>query len=123
MIDGLLALGIQKALERATHSSTSSEGGAIAAEIMSYLAILGYFVYSMSMMKRTGQTPGKKFLKIKVVDEKTGKVPTLTTVIIRETVGKFLSTLVFYIGYLWAWKDKNKQTWHDKIAHTIVVNE
>jgi uncharacterized RDD family membrane protein YckC len=32
-----------------------------------------------------------------------------------------VSGAVIFIGYLWAFWDKNKQTWHDKVANTYVV--
>ena len=36
-------------------------------------------------------------------------------------VGLFISTLVIFIGVIWAAFDPNKQGWHDKIAGTYVV--
>jgi uncharacterized RDD family membrane protein YckC len=32
-----------------------------------------------------------------------------------------LSQFFCYLGYLWMLWDKRKQTWHDKIAGTVVV--
>jgi uncharacterized RDD family membrane protein YckC len=36
-------------------------------------------------------------------------------------VGYVISTLVCYIGLIWAAFDSRKQGWHDKIASTVVV--
>jgi hypothetical protein len=36
-------------------------------------------------------------------------------------LGKLLSGLVFGLGFAWALWDKDGQTWHDKIAGTVVV--
>lgn len=41
--------------------------------------------------------------------------------ILRETIGKFLSGLVLGLGYFWAIWDKDSQAWHDKIAGTVVI--
>lgn len=68
-----------------------------------------------------GATPGKKFMKIKVVDAKTGTTPSIIGVILREVVGKFISAIVLFLGFIWIFFDKNKQGWHDKIANTLVV--
>lgn len=32
-----------------------------------------------------------------------------------------LSIIVFFLGFLWMLLDGDKQTWHDKIAGTVVV--
>lgn len=68
-----------------------------------------------------GQTPGKMFMGIKVVDEQ-GGVPGIGRAIMREVIGKFLSGLLFNLGFLWAAWDPQRQTWHDKIATTWVVS-
>jgi uncharacterized RDD family membrane protein YckC len=38
-----------------------------------------------------------------------------------RTFGRLLSGLVFLLGYFWALWDRDRQTWHDKIASTTVV--
>ena len=60
-------------------------------------------------------------LKIKVVKEDTGEVPGFAKAFLREMVGKFLSSLVFGLGYFSVLWDKDKQAWHDKIAGTVVI--
>jgi uncharacterized RDD family membrane protein YckC len=67
-----------------------------------------------------GQTPGKMLFHIRVVGPH-GEHPGLARAFMREVVGKFLSKLVCYLGYLWALADGRRQTWHDKIAGTYVV--
>lgn len=79
--------------------------------------ILGVF-----FIWRFGATPGKMLLKIRVVNTEYKPVSFLQ-VLLRETIGKFLSGLVWNLGYLWALWDKDKQTWHDKIAKTYVVTK
>lgn len=78
------------------------------------LVVPPFFIYKFSA------TPGKKIMGIKVVDVDGSKL-TWKQAFIREVFGKGLSGLVWNLGYLWAIWDKNQQTWHDKMAHTIVV--
>jgi uncharacterized RDD family membrane protein YckC len=67
-----------------------------------------------------GQTPGKMAVGIKVVDAR-GEKPELGTAALREILGKFISSAVFCLGYLWIAIDKEKRGWHDSIAGTHVV--
>ncbi|MCB2054780.1 MAG: RDD family protein [Geminicoccaceae bacterium] len=65
-------------------------------------------------------TPGKMALKLEVVDAETGGTPPVGRLILRY-IGYFLSSFVFGLGYLWMLWDARRQTWHDKIARTVVV--
>ncbi|MBV9001651.1 MAG: RDD family protein, partial [Solirubrobacterales bacterium] len=38
-------------------------------------------------------------------------------------LGSILSALAIYIGYLWMLWDGERQTWHDKFVHSVVVPE
>jgi uncharacterized RDD family membrane protein YckC len=67
-----------------------------------------------------GQTPGKMAVSIKVVNYE-GDRPGLANAALREILGKLISTIVLFIGFLWIIFDDNKQGWHDKIASTYVV--
>lgn len=78
-------------------------------------------IYSIVMIKYYGATLGKMALKISVTD-KNGQL-TWVSVIIRETIGKFISAILLGIGYLMVLWDHNKQGLHDKIADTYVVVE
>ncbi len=68
----------------------------------------------------TGQTVGKKVMGIKVVDVVTGQTPTVGKFLLRDILGKIISSLVV-IGYLWAIWDEKKQAIHDKVAGTVVI--
>lgn len=67
-------------------------------------------------------TPGKRLLKLKVLDEKTGKHLTVNQAVLRY-IAYFVSIFVLFIGFIWVAFDKKKQGWHDKIAKTVVVKE
>ena len=78
----------------------------------------GYFIYFIG---KNGQTWGKKWVGIKVVNIETNLPPGYLNAFLREIIFKLISSIVFMLGYLWMLKDEKKQTWHDKLAHTVVV--
>ena len=65
-------------------------------------------------------TPGKMIFKATIVDAKTGGKPTFKQWIIRY-LGYFVSLLPFGLGYFWVAFDKKKQSFHDKLANTLVI--
>ena len=81
---------------------------------------LGYFVWFLLLLRK-GLTPGKKLLRLQVVNHQTGEIPGFGKMFLREIIGRFLSGLFLSLGYLWALFDKNGQAWHDKLAGTVVV--
>ena len=83
--------------------------------ILVSLAYGAYFEGSAS-----GQTVGKKVMNIRVVDADNGGPIGPGRGALRF-VGKYISAIPCALGYLWMLWDPNKQTWHDKIASTVVV--
>lgn len=84
-----------------------------------YLIItIAYFVYFEG--GPTGATLGKRALGIRVVDFDTGGPIGYGRAFIR-LIGRWVSAIVIYIGYLWMLWDKEKQCWHDKFASDVVV--
>lgn len=81
---------------------------------------LVFLFYNIFFIWKYGATLGKKWLKVKVISED-GQALKFSQAFNRESWGKFLSGLVFSFGYFWAIWDKNRQTWHDKLAKTYVV--
>jgi uncharacterized RDD family membrane protein YckC len=89
---------------------------------VNFLTIVIPVVYSVVLIKRYQATWGKKFFRIKVqiID---GSQMTWMKAFLREGVGKLISSIVLCLGYIWAIFDKRKQTWHDKIAGTVVIQD
>jgi uncharacterized RDD family membrane protein YckC len=85
--------------------------------LINNFVVLAYYIY---FTYKYGATLGKKVMKIKIVRED-GQPMTILTVILREVVGKFVSSVLLCLGYFWVMWDKKKQGWHDKIAKTIVI--
>lgn len=65
-------------------------------------------------------TPGKMLLSMKIVDAETGG-PMSTGQSVGRYFAYFVSTLIFLLGYVWVAFDARKQSWHDKLAGTVVV--
>src|SRR3954465_11813389 len=80
--------------------------------------LLGGLVYfSYFEGSPSGQTVGKRALGIRVVDFSSGGPIGFGRGLIRW-VGRLLSGIACGLGYLWMLWDKEKQTWHDKLATT-----
>lgn len=82
--------------------------------------LLGLAYYSYLEGSPSGQTLGKRAMSIRVIDFNGGGPIGTTRGLIRY-LGRWLSAIVCLLGYFWMLWDKDKQTWHDKIATTVVV--
>ena len=77
-------------------------------------------VYVSVLEGRSGQTLGKRAMGIWVVDADTGG-PIGVSRAVGRWFARIVSTIPLYLGYLWMLWDREKQTWHDKMAATVVV--
>ncbi|RSO13677.1 hypothetical protein DMH18_01675 [Streptomyces sp. WAC 06783] len=68
----------------------------------------------------TGQTPGKKAMNIRIVNETTGQPIGFGMAFLRR-ICHVLDALPCYIGYLWPAWDEKAQTFADKMVGTVVV--
>jgi uncharacterized RDD family membrane protein YckC len=68
----------------------------------------------------SGQTYGKKWMGIRVIDFNTGGPIGYGRATIRM-IGRYISGFLCYLGYFWMLWDKEKQCWHDKMANDVVV--
>jgi uncharacterized RDD family membrane protein YckC len=97
-------------------------GGAIAGGIA--LIVIGIlfvaFLYVWAMGK-TGQTWGARIVGVKVIDERTGAPLGFGRALGRSLFAYFISSAIFYLGYLWMLWDDKKQTWQDKVVNSVVV--
>lgn len=76
--------------------------------------------YAVFFTGYCGQTPGKMALRIKVI-RTDGSPISYGRAALREVPGKFISSILFGIGYLMVAFDSRKQGLHDKIADTFVI--
>jgi uncharacterized RDD family membrane protein YckC len=82
--------------------------------------ILGVIVISFWAERRA--TPGKLVVGLRIVDAETGGAPPVSRLVLRY-VGYVVSAIPLLLGYLWMLWDPRRQTWHDKMAGTLVVRE
>ncbi len=78
-------------------------------------------IYHTFFVWKYGQSVGKMAMKIRVIEINSLDNPTLLTALIRASV-RVVSELFFYIGFLLAFFDINRQTLHDKMAKTLVID-
>lgn len=66
-------------------------------------------------------TPGSMMLSMKIVDATSLGKPSTKQCIIR-LFSIILSIAPLFLGIFWIVFDKKKQSWHDKISNTLVIN-
>jgi len=74
-----------------------------------------FFVYQY------GATIGKIVMKIRVLEVATLDTPSFMASLTRA-IFRVVSEVVFYLGFIIAFFDLNKQTLHDKVAKSVVVD-
>jgi len=85
--------------------------------VSAFVFMLLYFPY---FWQRSGQTPGMKVTRIRVVRDADGGPISWGPALIR-LVGYWVSSSVFYVGFIWILFDKRKRGWHDLMAGTCVI--
>jgi uncharacterized RDD family membrane protein YckC len=78
--------------------------------------VVAYFV---TMWTWRGTTIGSTLLRLKVV--RTDGSPVTCSVALVRSLSCFFSAVVLFLGFFWVAWDREKQSWHDKIAGTVVV--
>lgn len=84
------------------------------------IVVLGIYC---SQLGRTGQTWGRRIRGLRVVDRVSEEPIGFARAIGRTLFANIVSASLCYLGYLWMLWDKEKQTWHDRVIDTIVIQE
>lgn len=128
VVDGLLLAGIVLATMVAAGipledvNATIVEGGSLP---LILIFVLPKAIYDTAMIGSRNQTFGKMALHIKVVDE----VDRVTPIGYARAFRRWLSTAFLWalftvpgvLDHLWPLRDRRRQTFHDKFAHSVVV--
>jgi uncharacterized RDD family membrane protein YckC len=85
-----------------------------------YLVSIVWALYNAYLGGKTGQSYGKRAMGLRLLDERTGQTIGGGMGIARYFV-HFLDGIVCDIGYLWPLWDSKRQTFADKLMHTVVV--
>jgi uncharacterized RDD family membrane protein YckC len=83
---------------------------------LGFLVAAAYFI-GLWMWK--GTTVGGVVVQLRVVRQDGQKI-TFPVALVRLLIGVF-SMMVLFLGFLWIAWDGEKQSWHDKVAGTVVV--
>lgn len=78
---------------------------------------IGYYVYFEGGEK--GQTLGKSATGIAVRSVDGGSIGYGRAFL--RYIGRIISSIPIYLGFFWMLWDGDNQTWHDKIANSLVV--
>ncbi|WP_181772625.1 RDD family protein [Amycolatopsis pittospori] len=85
------------------------------------IVFIGFSIWNRwILMGTTGQSLGKRYLKIKLVKETTGEPLGIGLTIAREFC-HFLDNALCGLGYWWPLWDQKRQTFADKILTTVVL--
>ena len=96
----------------------SAIGGDV--NVVNFVVSIGYWIVVLVMVATRGQSPGKIAIGIKIV-RTDGSSIGIGTTLMREIIGKIVSTIFIFLGYIWILFDGQRQGWHDKISSTYVV--
>lgn len=92
--------------------------GGILPRVIGFCIVSAYYIF---MTHKYQATIGKKLVGIEVRASDSVEKATLSKIILRETIGKILSAVTIYIGYIMAGFTSKKQALHDMIGSTVVV--
>jgi uncharacterized RDD family membrane protein YckC len=82
--------------------------------------LLGLAYYAYFEGSPSGQTVGKRVMGIRVIRFEDGAPLGQNGAIVRALM-KYVSGIPCALGYLWMLWDPQSQTWHDKVAASVVV--
>ena len=110
-------LGTLLAVIGVANNSGSAGDMAILVQLFGFALSCTYYVFFTGYC---GQTPGKMVLRIKVI-RCDGSPLSYGRAAFREIPAKFISGIIFGIGYLMVAFDEQKQGLHDRMADTYVI--
>lgn len=87
--------------------------------LLEYMSIK--IVYQTFFTMQYGATIGKIVMKIRVIEINSLSNPGFLSAFNRS-VFRVISEVLFYLGFVWAMIDPYRRSWHDKTAHTLVIN-
>ncbi|WP_026895784.1 RDD family protein [Clostridiisalibacter paucivorans] len=65
---------------------------------------------------------GKRAMGMKVIKKDSNENMSFFMMLIRETIGKYISGFIFFLGYIWILIDDDNQAWHDKLVGSVVID-
>jgi len=87
--------------------------------LVSLMQVALFMLVTVTMWRQSGQTPGKKLARVRVVDAKTFKYASYWKLILRF-IGYFLS-LISLVGFFIGLIRKDNRALHDLLSGTCVI--
>jgi uncharacterized RDD family membrane protein YckC len=78
-----------------------------------------WVLYHLILWSWLGTTLGGMILGLRIVKEDGGPLDVGTSLV--RVFASFFSALVLFLGFFWAGWTRRKQSWHDRIAGTVVI--
>ena len=104
-------------------SSDGNDALGTSLTVVGALLSLAVFVWNTCLRAgRTGYSIGKGLLGIKLIGERSGE-PIGAGMAFLRYLCHIVDALPLYLGYLWPLWDAKRQTFADKIMHTVVLNQ
>jgi uncharacterized RDD family membrane protein YckC len=97
-------------------------GGKLSLVVAIALGVLGFVVGGgiiVAFWALAGQTPGMRFLSIRLVHQGSRQIP--FPVAVRRLFGVLLSLLALGLGFLAILRDPSRRAWHDRMTGTEVI--
>tara|TARA_B100000749_G_scaffold280707_1_gene278127 strand:- start:42180 stop:42692 length:513 start_codon:yes stop_codon:yes gene_type:complete len=91
-------------------------------ELGLFIAWTTVFIYFVVPQYLTGQTLGKRIVKIKVIHQDEYQNINFIQFIAREVFGKFVSIITFGIGFMLVLTREDRRALHDLMSRTRVVD-
>jgi uncharacterized RDD family membrane protein YckC len=125
LVDAAVLAGVQFGAVRALYNlfppvNPASHFSAEGIVLFGILGPLSWWLYAVAPLARTGSTLGKQLVRLRVVNRQ-GALPTAGQAFLRESVGKWLSSMILYLGFAWPLWDSDRQALHDLMVETYVV--
>jgi uncharacterized RDD family membrane protein YckC len=119
VIVGNAAVGLVTTVLKNIHLVRSgSLTDTIASALAIALGVVIFVAYYIGFWLGAGQTPGKRFMGVRIVRRDGGRVVLWN--VGRRFLGYWLSSILF-LGFLWILVDNQRQAWHDSLSGTIVI--
>lgn len=102
-------------------NTTTPEQTVMLANSMFLYVIVLKIIYHFFFVWVYGATLGKMAFKIRVISVKDVANPSFGYALFRSFM-RIVSESIFYLGFLWGMLNPKRETWHDKLAKTLVVD-
>ncbi len=123
-VDGIIVFAVSFPIKLLFNTviSVAGDGDSFALSfLLSMISFLISVTYYVGLTHKYRATWGKKLVGIEVRSDDNVSSASLGSIILRETVGKFVSGIILCVGYIMVAFTDKKQAAHDMIAKTVVV--